>query len=118
MELNRHMKYFFMLAMTFLNLPAMAGCIFHVEHGQNYCISIWKHVEDKDDTVEVKNYTDDQLKQIVGILSQYKSVKLSFNKGVFNSLSFNDSIIKRWATLSPGEKDMVLYIEKNWNITE
>lgn len=112
------MKYLFMIAVTFLNLPAMAGCIFQIEHGESYCISILKHVENRDDTLKVQNYKDSELNEITGIISQYKMVKISFNKGVFMALVYDNLIIKRWAALSPGEKDMIGFIEQHWNIKE
>jgi hypothetical protein len=87
-----------------------------VENKHEYCICEYHHEDGKDDVVHNYTLSKEALHDIDGMLSQHKVLVMVFNKGVFVSMKFDDSSTKRWAQLSSAEKDLVFFIQKNFNM--
>lgn len=111
------MKYLFFIFL----LPMMtteASVVFKLENKKDsYAISIWKHTEGLNDSVNTFNVFKNQYKGL-SLLDSQKELVAIFNKGVFTSMKYLEGSTKRWATLSNAEKDTIFYIQNNFDITE
>jgi hypothetical protein len=114
------MKLFFLMTtLCLFNLPAFGSCFISVKGGgPTYSVTIWKHTEGLTDSVTVKDYDAKDFEQISYLLEDKKKATFIFNQGVFTSMRFDEGSTKRWAALSPAEKDMIFFIQSRFDLTE
>jgi hypothetical protein len=107
------------LILAIFNLSALGSCLLSVKNGgAKYCVSIWKHTEDANDTVESSDYLASSLKEVAFYMESKKCATFIFNQGVFTSMRYDQEVTKRWANLTTGEKDMVFFLQSRFNLNE
>lgn len=81
-------------------------------------VTIWKHTEGQDDSVEHKYFTGKEIEPVSGILGSQNKLRVIFNDGVFTSMDHWDGAAKKWAQLSMAEKDAMFYLQEKFDVTE
>lgn len=100
-------------------LPAFGSCLVSIENGgKNHMVTIWKHTEGTDDTVNHKYLSDKEMQPISGLLNAKNKTRIIFNDGVFTSMDYWDGSAKKWAQLSRAEKDAIFYLQEKFDVTE